>query len=468
MFRRPEEAPLRSQVAGIEWPPVLSGIAAELLALQRSFDATQWWPGERLRAAQFAQLRHLAGHAIAQVPFMAARLAAAGIRSPGELTEETWRRVPVLTRAEVQREAAALRAPSPPPSHGEVKEFATGGSTGVPVRVYKTAVDALFWNAALVREELWHRPDPGGTIARLRSFPGHFTPEQIAQVRSPEGLIYPDWGAPHSFLWRTGRTGLIDYSRPAAEQVAFVQRLGAQYIQTNPSNLNLFLHHCREHGIHIPTLHSVWTLSEVVDPALRRLCRDVLGVPIIDNYSSAETGYLALQCPEHEHLHVQAETVLLEVVGADGQPCRAGETGRVLVTPLHNFAMPLLRYEIGDEAEVGAPCPCGRGLPVLTRILGRVMDHLTLPDGRKRRTDFRQYEFSSIRAIHEYQLVQRALDRIEFRMVVSRPLTPAEEAEVRRLALLEFGEAFAIELTYHAALPRTAAGKLRPFLSELP
>jgi len=89
------------------------------------------------------------------------------------------------------------------------------------------------------------------------------------------------------------------------------------------------------------------------------------------------------------------------------------------------------------------------------------------PDGRKRRTDFRQYEFSSIRAIREYQLVQRALDRIEFRMVVSRPLTEAEEAEVRGLALLEFGTDFAVDLTYHASLPRTAAGKLRPFVSEL-
>jgi phenylacetate-CoA ligase len=276
-----------------------------------------------------------------------------------------------------------------------------------------------------------------------------------------------DWGQPHSFLWRTGRTGLIDYSRPAAEQVAFVQRLRAKYIQTNPSNLNLFLHHCREHRIAIPTVHSVWTLSEVVDPALRRLCREVLDVPIIDNYSSSETGYIALQCPAHEHLHVQSETMLVEVIDAGGQPCGPGETGRVLITPLHNFATPLLRYEIGDEAEVGAPCPCGRGLPVLTRIVGRVMDHLTLPDGRKRRTDFRQYEFSSIRAIREYQVVQRARDRIEFRMVVSRPLTEAEEQEVRGLALLEFGTEFAIDLTYHASLPRTAAGKLRPFLSEL-
>jgi phenylacetate-coenzyme A ligase PaaK-like adenylate-forming protein len=61
----------------------------------------------------------------------------------------------------------------------------------------------------------------------------------------------------------------------------------------------------------------------------------------------------------------------VEVLDEEGRPCAPGETGRVVATSLNNFAMPLIRYETGDTAEVGAPCPCGRGLPVLTRIMGR-------------------------------------------------------------------------------------------------
>ena len=88
-------------------------------------------------------------------------------------------------------------------------------------------------------------------------------------------------------------------------------------------------------------------------------------------YTCQEAGYLALQCPDYPHFHVQSENVLLEVVDDVGQPCGPGEVGRVLITSLNNFATPLIRYELGDYAEVGAPCPCGRGLPVLKRIMGR-------------------------------------------------------------------------------------------------
>ena len=110
------------------------------------------------------------------------------------------------------------------------------------------------------------------------------------------------------------------------------------------------------------------------------------GVPLSDMYSGREVGYLALQCPQHDHYHVMSEGNFLEVLGDDGRPCQPGETGRVVVTTLHNYVMPLIRYEIGDFAEVGEPCPCGRGLPVLTRILGRQQNMLTLPTGESRWT----------------------------------------------------------------------------------
>ena len=78
-----------------------------------------------------------------------------------------------------------------------------------------------------------------------------------------------------------------------------------------------------------------------------------------------------------------AESVLVEILNDDGTPCAPGEIGRVVVTALQNFATPLIRYEVGDYAEASAPCPCGRGLPVIRRIMGRVRNLLVLPDGKK-------------------------------------------------------------------------------------
>ena len=449
------------------WPALNVGLGAELMAVQRQYDASQWWPLETLLAEQFRQLRHLVAHAAAHIPFHRERLHAAGIDPAQPITPESWARLPVLTRRDLQDAGAALFAASIPASHGPIAESASGGSTGIPVRVRKSGLDAFLWNASQVREEIWHRKDVTGLYARIRRAPDTLPAEHLARTRTPHGLRLQDWGAPLSLIWNTGPLVMFDIDQPIAAQAEFLRTTRPQYLSTPPSNLRLLAAHCRDHGLDIH-LDSVWTRSEIVDPSLRDLCQAAFGAQIIDNYSAAETGYIALQCPEYPHFHVQAETMLVEVLDAAGRACAAGETGRVVVTPLHNFATPLLRYEIGDEAVAGAPCPCGRGLPVLEAIIGRTLDHLTLPDGRKRRVDFRHYRLSRIHAVREFQIVQRSLSEIEIRLVVSRTLTDAEVATVHQIARAEFGADFSLTLTYHPSLPRTAADKLRPFVSELP
>ena len=89
---------------------------------------------------------------------------------------------------------------------------------------------------------------------------------------------------------------------------------------------------------------------------------------VVDIYSCTEAGYLAFSCPEQGNLHVQAESVIVEVLDRAGKPCAPGEEGEVVVTPLLNFAMPLIRYAVGDRAVVGEPCACGRGLPTLKTV----------------------------------------------------------------------------------------------------
>ena len=137
-------------------------------------------------------------------------------------------------------------------------------------------------------------------------------------------------------------------------------------------------------------------------------------------------------------------------------------------TPLHNYATPLQRYELADEAECGAPCPCGRSLPVLNRIVGRSTDHLTVAPGEYRRPVLGYYQIAKIAIIEEFQYVQRSLTEIELRLVTARPLNAAEWAEIKDLVARNMGPQFTLSITYHRTLPRTKAGKLRPFISDLP
>ncbi len=227
------------------------------------------------------------------------------------------------------------------------------------------------------------------------------------------------------------------------------------------------LRHSEETGLSFPTLREVQTLSEVLDPALREECRRLWNIEIADMYSTQETGYIALQCPQSENYHVQSETALIEILDADDAPCRSGEVGRVVVTPLHNFATPLLRYDIGDYAEVGAACPCGRGLPVLTRIMGRARAMLTLPNGARSWPLMGGSRFAEIAPVKQYQFVQKSRTQIEARLVVERPLTNGEEEKLRDRMLTRLGHPFEIEFSYVMQIARQAGEKYEEFKSEL-
>lgn len=110
------------------------------------------------------------------------------------------------------------------------------------------------------------------------------------------------------------------------------------------------------------------TLGSLVTDEIREIVMEGLGTRIVDRYSTEETGYIALQCPKHNHFHVISPVTHVEIVDEDNNPCPVGTPGRVLLTSMQSYAMPLVRYEIGDMAEWGEPCDCGITLPVIKKL----------------------------------------------------------------------------------------------------
>ena len=161
-------------------------------------------------------------------------------------------------------------------------------------------------------------------------------------------------------------------------------------------------------------------MGETITDEFRGICQEVWGKPVADMYSCEEAGYIALQCPKHEHYHIQSENILVEVLDEHDKPCRPGEIGRVVLTTLHNFAMPLIRYEILDYAEVGGECPCGRGLPVLKRIVGRQRNMITHPDGSQHWPSFPASTWSHIGPIRQMQMIQKEPDYIVINLVAEK------------------------------------------------
>ena len=450
----------RSALSGIGWPALPAPPAAAILALNHQFEQSQWWPPEIIEAMQLRQAEHLLAHAWKTVPFYRERLAALSGLKRGRLTMETWRRIPLLTRTDIQDGGHDLDSRALPKDHGRAREASTSGSTGQPVAFKRTQITGLFFQALNLRYHLWHGRDFSAKVAK------------ITRVSNP-ATVGAGAGEPSNWVpgYVSGPMVQLDIGTSVDEQLAWLERVEPDYLLTYSSNLRALFQRCAETGLKIPSLREVATMSEVLEPDLRAKCRRVWGLPIVDCYSAEEVGMIALQCPEHPHYHVQAENVLVEILDDQGQPCLAGESGRVVVTDLHNFAMPLIRYDIDDYAVLGGPCSCGRGLPVIKSVLGRVRNMLTLPSGEKLWPSF-HFIFDdalgkSLPSLREAQLVQRTLDEIEVRVVATRPVTAQEEARARKALGAALSDAFAFRFVYVDEIARPRSGKLQAVLSDL-
>jgi phenylacetate-CoA ligase len=169
-----------------------------------------------------------------------------------------------------------------------------------------------------------------------------------------------------------------DGTAPIEQQLRWLTGLGAVYLNTRPSLARSLALALAQRPELKPTLKGIVTGGETVTEDMRHLCLKYLGHDPIDRYGLSETGPIALQCPVTNAYHIQSEVCVLEVINGDGRPAGPGEIGEVVVTPIYNFAMPLIRYATGDLAEMprGAPgsdgrCVCGRGLPLISRVIGR-------------------------------------------------------------------------------------------------
>jgi phenylacetate-CoA ligase len=454
-----------SAMPGIAWPALPAGPGAALLALLFQLQGTQWWPADRIARAQRRQLAALLAHARVQVPFYASRLPAA-LPDPDDADafEAAWRAIPVLTRDEIQAADAdeTMLAHHLPPGHGEYREVFTSGSTGRPVRAVRSQVWELVWSAFTLRDHLWHRRDLSGTMAVIRES-GH------GKAAYPAGDSQQGWGFSSAGLFDSGRLVSLNVTTPADRQAEWLARQDPDYLLSHPSMLvRLAAERPR-----LPRLRQVIAIAETLRPPARTAIEAAWGVPVIDIYSTREAGYLALQCPDHPgHHHIQSEGVRVEVLRDDGTPCAPGETGRVLVTPLHNLAMPLLRYDIGDAAEVGGPCPCGRGLPVLTRILGRRQNMLRLPGGGRRWPLLSSGDLGALVAavpgLRQYRIVQTGLAALRVEIAVARALSEAESVAAADWARSKFGAGFAVTVQGLPELSRSAAGKSEDFVCEVP
>lgn len=403
-----------------------------------------------LAAYQEKLLRGLVSHAFNGTPFYAGRGKQPADLAPGSAE---WLAQPFVTRRDLVENFDAFRPRSFSRLHGIIMPLSTGGSTGPAARRDMSSLESLARLLASYR--MFH----GWRLDQSRPF-------FVLRKTEREGEAREDrWGFPWRDQSERGRRIWIDIAVPAAEQLRMMAGQGPVYVNTLPSNILRLSVEALRSGIEL-SIPFIVSVGEYLAPEVRAAAKQAFGSTVIDAFSSAEGGVIAIQCPEAGVYHIQSEQVLVEIISPDGQPCAEGEVGEVVVTPLYGYATPLLRYRSGDYVEAGPTCSCGRVLPAITRIAGRREHMFDFPNGTRQLPGIDRVLITQELGHDRWALVQRPERTAVFRHAGT--MTSATRRRVAESVDAALGGGFRAMFEEVADLPLTSGGKRHFTLNAMP
>jgi phenylacetate-CoA ligase len=406
---------------------------------------------DQLHAYQQNLLVPLILHSHRNVPFYKQRLAS--LCSGTEVDLERWHTIPILSRQDVQQNLKQLTAKRVPPYMGAITQGETSGSSGRPIRYKINELATIASVGTTDRAFRWWKFDGNKSMAS-------FVARHGDDARPPEGKVEPGW--------RVGSVGphyMLDLSADAHTQLSWLFKRRPSYLTAHSFVLNEVAKLAYRQRLELP-LQRINSVGTVLTDDIRKVCEQAFGTRPIDQYGAQETGLLACECPWCGHFHINAETVLVEVLDPNGEPSPPGAAGRVVVTPFYNFAMPLIRYEIGDFAIAGSSqqeCPVK--LPTLGKIMGRYRNAFTLHDGRT------VYPYVPVSRLEEHlsfeqiQIVQTDPTSIEVRYV-PRSRRESPDHSGLQTCLREFIDpSLNVRAVAVEEIPRSPSGKFEDYLS---
>jgi len=412
-------------------------------------ERTQWLSRAELEELQLAALRRLLEHTLAHCPYYRERWHELGLSPRSLQTAADFGRWPVIDRATVQQNRVAMQARVP---GLRLLTKTTGGSSGVPLRF------DFDQNSNDRRKAAWHR-GYSWAGAGLGTKQVHFWGTDLGQVPSWRRLK----ASLHDRLYR--HEMLSSYLLSEATAPEFLRRLNrarpeAIVAYTNP--LYVFARFLREKGLTPHRPRAIVVGAEKLYDFQRGLIESVFQAPVFETYGSREFMLLGAECDRHAGLHSTTEHILLEVLDDDGRPTPDGEEGNVVVTDLYNYGMPFVRYANGDRAIAGwGSCSCGRGLPLLKRVVGRRLDIITTPDGRTIPGELFVHVLRDLPSLQRYQVVQETSDRIELRIVLRGDRPEEEISRLEKELGSVLGPSIRLAIVEVDDIPLTRAGKLQ-------
>lgn len=417
-----------------------------------------YWPLNRLKEYRKRMLSIVLRHAYETVPFYHEMFDKLKIKPDEIKTVNDLRKLPILSKDDVRRNMD--RMVSRIYNVKKLKTISTSGSTGKPLRIYISATEDEYRKAKHLRANtaLGQRPrDKWVTI----SAPTHFS--EIPWLQRFLGIYVPK------------QVSVFD---DVYKQFTVIERLKPDIIDGYANFLLLLAKEAEKRGCHAIKPRFMISGAEVIDAYWRRFIEKVFEAPLFDQYATVEFERIAWQCREKNEYHIDFDSIVLELVGKDGEAVGPGEFGEVVCTSLFNYAMPLIRYAVGDigvAEDDDVFCECGRTFPLLKSIEGRSDSLVVLPDGRILlplafgwAMEFFKFYFE----IDQYRVVQKRPDFLKFLLKVRDECNVnegiiAEELVKHLRSTLNIGSEVVLDVEFVDTIPLDKGGKLRKVVSEI-
>lgn len=425
--------------------------------LHRFLEKSQWWTEERLVELQRRKLDEILSFARDVSPFYRDhwRSAAEGERASSLYAPLDG--LPIVTKHTLRSALGQFPLPGwhrGSPLKKRLITVKTSGSTGEPMTYLRSGEQESWFWALRIRMWQWGGYVPGEPYLTLN------LNARTSWVKRTQDVIF-----------RCSYHGFNANQKDVDAVLRDLDKKKVRHLVGYATSLFLLAQAMAERGISNPGVRSILSTGDSLLPTYRRRIEEVFGVRVVDYYGAGGEGFhLASQCEERGLYHLHPENSIVELL-RDGRPARPGELGEIVVTQLDNRAMPLLRYATQDVAwmaEDGATCPCGRHMPLIQGVQGRVPDIVMAPDGSALVVHFFTILFEYLSGIEQFQITQDEPDRIVAR-IVRRPDFDqnAVEAKVRHDVAEATGRTLAVDFAYPDIIPTAASNKRRLVISNL-
>jgi phenylacetate-CoA ligase len=419
-------------------------------------DEQQWWSAEQIASYQLDRLQALLQHAAATVPYYTTTLQQSGLNPKALTSLKDLQQLPILTKARINENFDRMISTAFPIE--QLVAGRTGGSTGVPTRFFHNTAALDYIRAAVIRNSAWAGLHIGEKYIKVSGSHFDYFLMQRLVSRITSRLLRFRWVSAYQLSPETLKNFLHELHtfKPVA-------------LCGYASAISQFAHLMKDNNISA-NVNTIMTSSDTLFPQQRAIIEEVFSCKVFDAYGSREMS-IAAECEVHRGMHINADCVYIEILDDQGRPCPPGVTGRIVVTDLHNYAFPFIRYEIGDIgtfADEGTSCPCGRHLPRIASLEGRVDDCIRTPEGMIVTAPAFTIVFSDRPTVKEYQIVQHDWKHLTVNIVKCPKYSSDDEDYLRDCIVRMIGSDIQIAFEYVEGIDRGESGKRRTVISRLP